>query len=304
MTEVSICVCTLRRPAGLARLLRSLGNLDPASPSHTVIVVDNDADATARPVIQKARAEGLPVQYAVEPVRGIARARNRSLALATGRYVAFIDDDEEAAPGWLLCLWQEVVRHGAQGGVGPVVPRFQVGAPRWLDEGGFFERSRFSTGVRLKAELTRTGNALVERGALLAVPGPFDERYNVTGGEDGDVFARMVDAGSRFIAVDSAIVYEHLTPRRATVRWLLMRRVRTSIDKFRLRSAGVPVRRRGWRSARCMAMALKEGLIGLLLFPVARVYGFGRMLLAAEHIGHFMFLNGLACRPYLKDSWR
>lgn len=304
MTEVSICVCTLRRPASLARLLRSLGNLDPASPSHSVIVVDNDADATAQPVVQQARAEGMRVQYAVEPVRGIARARNRSLELATGRYIAFIDDDEEAAPRWLLCLWQEVVRHGAQGGVGPVVPKFQVGAPRWLIEGRFFERLRFPTGAPLNALLTRGGNALVERRALAALPGPFDERYNFTGGEDGDVFARMVEAGCRFIAVDSAIVYEHLTPRRTTVRWLLMRRVRTSIDKFRLRAAGMPVRWRRLRSARSVAMALKEGLVGLLLFPVARVSGFGRILLAAEYVGHFMFLNGLACRPYLKDSWR
>ena len=61
------------------------------------------------------------MQYTVEPVRGIARARNRSLELATGEYIAFIDDDEEAAPDGSV-LWQEVVRCGAEGGVGPVLP--------------------------------------------------------------------------------------------------------------------------------------------------------------------------------------
>ena len=94
------------------------------------------------------------------------------------------------------------------------------------------------------------GNALVARRALMALPGPFDERYNFTGGEDGDVFARLIDAGCRFIAVDSAIVYEHLTPRRTTMRWLLKRRVRTGIDKSRLarsRTAGAvaPLAERG-----------------------------------------------------------
>ena len=302
--EVSVCCCTFRRPAGLARLLRSLSDLAPGSPRYEVIVVDNDAEASGRPVVRAARLEGMDVEYAVEPRRGLARARNRSLELASGKYVAFIDDDEEAAPRWLLELWGEVIRSGADGGVGPVVPRFAAGAPRWLVEAGFFERMRPATGTRLRPELTRMGNALVARHRLMALPGPFDERYNFTGGEDGDVFARLIDSGCRFIAVDSAVVYEHLTPGRTTMRWLLKRRVRTGIDQSRLAAAGAPGRWRGLRSAGSLARALTHGLIGVLLLPVARASGFRRLLLAARHLGDLMFLNGLTCRPYLKDSWR
>jgi succinoglycan biosynthesis protein ExoM len=302
--EVSICCCTFRRPAGLARLIQSLRSLDPESPSHEVIVVDNDAEASAQPVVEAARMEGMHVKYAVEPARGIARARNRSLELATGEYVAFIDDDEEAAPRWLLELWREVVRSGAEGGVGPVLPAFSADAPRWLVEGGFFERGRLPTGTPLKAEWTRMGNALVERGPLIALSGPFDERYNFTGGEDGDVFARLIGAGCRFVAVDSAIVLEHLTPNRTTMRALLKRRVRTGIDQSRLAAAGAPPRWGPLGSAVASARALKEGLIGLLLLPVARASGLRRLLLSARHIGHVMFLNGLSCHPYLNDSWR
>jgi len=302
--EVSICCSTFRRPAGLARLLRSLRSLDPASPSHEVIVVDNDADASAQPVVEAARLEGMEVKYTIEPARGIARARNRSLELAAGEYIAFIDDDEEAAPRWLLELWREVVRSGAEGGIGPVLPVFSPGAPRWLVEGGFFERERLPTGTPLTAKMTRMGNALVARRPLIALPGPFDERYNFTGGEDGDVFTRLIGAGCRFVAVDSAIVLEHLTPRRTTMRWLLKRRVRTGIDTHRLAAADAPPQWDRLRSTVPFASAIKEGLIGLLLLPVARTSGLRRLLLSARHIGHVMFLNGLSCRPYLEDSWR
>jgi glycosyltransferase involved in cell wall biosynthesis len=281
-----------------------LRDLSPASPRHELIVVDNDPAASGLPAVEAARLDGLQLEYAVEPARGLARVRNRSLQLATGEYVAFIDDDEEADPRWLLELWREVARSGADGGIGPVVPRFGDGAANWLADAGFFERARFPTGTRLPGELTRIGNSLIARRALTAQPGPFDERFDFTGGEDGDVFARLIDAGCHFIAVDSALVYEHLTPRRTTMRWLLKRRVRTGIDQSRLTAVGPPARWRRLRSAGSLARALKYGLAGLLLFPVARVAGFRRLLLAARHIGHAMFLNGLTCRPYLEDSWR
>jgi succinoglycan biosynthesis protein ExoM len=304
VSEVSICICTYRRPAGLLRLLRSLRNLHPSGPRHEVIVVDNDAAATGEPAVRRARAEGLAVRYLVEPVRGIARARNRSLEPATGEYVAFIDDDEEADPRWLAHLWAEVARDGGTGGVGPVLPRFGEGTPWWLIEGRFFERRRLPTGTILRAKETRTGNALVRRRPLMALPGPFDERYDFTGGEDGNLFARMIDAGARFIAVDSAIVYEHLTPARTTVRWLLRRRFREGMDVARLDGAGEPARGRRRRSLRPLAAGLGWGLWGLLLFPTSPTRGVDRLSHAARRLGWAAFLNGLSVRPYLNDSWR
>jgi hypothetical protein len=46
--------------------------LDPASPSYEIIVVDNDAERSGEPAIREARAEGITLQYLVEPQRGIA----------------------------------------------------------------------------------------------------------------------------------------------------------------------------------------------------------------------------------------
>ena len=186
-----------------------------------------------------------------------------------------------------------------------MIPKFAVGAPPGSSTAGSSSARRFPTGTP-PARRSRPGhgNALVARRPLMALPGPFDERYNFTGGEDGDVFARLIDAGCRFIAVDSAIVYEHLTPRRTTMRWLLRRRVRTGIDQSRLTA---PARRRDGGACGVRARSQgrsSEGLVGLLLFPVARASGFAPPATRSRHIGTSMFLNGLTCRPYLEDSWR
>ena len=304
MIDISVCICTFQRPDRLLQLLRSLRRQIPATPRYEVIVVDNDADRTGEPAVQQARAEGLDVHYAVEPQRGIARARNRSVAPARGEYVAFIDDDEEADPQWLAQLWGEARRHGADGAIGPVIPMFPEGTPAWLVEGKFFERPRFPTGTVLEAKLTRTGNALVRRRWLTALEGPFDEQCDLTGGEDTDLFVRLLAAGARFIAVDSAIVYEHLLPARATIRWLFQRRFLAGLGGARVDYLRAPAHERRWQGVRHFGLACKWSALGMLALPASRTTGFDRLLRAARMLGRCAFFGGFSYRPYLKDSWR
>ena len=94
--HVAICALTFHRPDGVRDLLRGIGGLEPPPDTTVVVVVvDNDEARSAERVVQ-AEAASLPwpVQYVVEPRRGIAQARNRavSVALEAGaEAVAFID---------------------------------------------------------------------------------------------------------------------------------------------------------------------------------------------------------------------
>lgn len=304
MIDVSICVCTFRRPASLLRLLRSLGRLDATSPRHEIIVVDNDVEMSAAAAVEQARREGLRIAYLVEPVRGIARARNRAVAPARGEFVAFVDDDEEADPLWLAHLHGEVLRHGADGGIGPVLPRFAAPPPPWLIAGDFFERPRPPTGTQLIARGMRTGNALLRRGRLMALRGPFDERFALTGGEDTELFGRLVDSGCRVIAVDTAIVHEHLPPNRTTVRYVLRRRFLAGMGSARLHSARSPSPRPWRERMRWLSSGLAWGVSGLVVFPAARTRGLTRLALAARDLGRFAFHSGFSYQPYGRDSWR
>ncbi|HSP96151.1 MAG TPA: glycosyltransferase family 2 protein [Candidatus Dormibacteraeota bacterium] len=304
MIDVSICIATFRRPQGLLRLLRSLGRLDPASPRHEIIVADNDAARSGETAVRQARAEGLAAHYLVEPARGIAQARNRSVEPARGTFVAFIDDDEEADPQWLVQLCAELERHGADGAIGPVLPCFHDEAPRWLIEGSFFDRPRFPTGTVLDRRGFRTGNAIIRRRHLTALRGPFDERFALSGGEDTDLFTRLIANGSRIIAVDSAIVWEHLPPNRTTVRWVLRRRFLIGMGSARFYAAETPSPQRRGERARWLMLGLAWGVTGLLVFPASRAGGLTRMSLAARHFGIFAFHSGFTYRPYARDSWR
>lgn len=303
MSDVSVCICTYKRPHGLHRLLGSLAQLDPTSPPREIIVVDNDAAGSAEPVIQRARAAGLDVRYEVEPRRGIAHARNRSVAPAQGEFVAFIDDDEEADPLWLAALHGEVIRRGADGGIGPVIPVFPPHAPRWLADGGFYDRPRPATGTVLRYHSCRTGNALVRRRLMAALPGPFDERFGLTGGEDTYFFGGLVTAGAIMIAVDHAIVREHLSANRARARWILWRRF--ILGASSVRSYGTVVRgepREPWPQA--LRKAVRLGISGLVRLPASRVEGMRHLVESARHAGRVASHSGITFRPYSRDSWR
>lgn len=305
MIAVSICICTFRRPAGLLRLLRSLARLAPGTPTHEIIVVDNDAAGTGAPAVAQARDEGLHVDYCVEPVRGIARARNRSVAPARGEFIAFIDDDEEADPHWLAELYGEVQRAGADGGIGPVLPCVPADTPRWLATSGFFDRPRPATGTVLEAYgAMRTGNALIRRAALLAIPGPFDERFALSGAEDSDMFARLLRTGVRVIAVDSAIVHEHLTPQRVRMRYLLRRRFYAGANSARIYCETAAEVSRSRESLRWLVSGVRLGVTGLLLLPAGRTRAASRLVIAARDLGRWAHYSGFSFQPYADDSFR
>ena len=122
---ISVCVCTYRRP----QLLRSL--LDALAAQETgggfdvdVVVVDNDPEASAAPVVEDVAARAsLPIRYHHEPVRNISLTRNRAVEFASGNLIAFIDDDECPAPDWLHCLHDMLVATGADGVLAPVCTR-------------------------------------------------------------------------------------------------------------------------------------------------------------------------------------
>lgn len=302
MIDVSICISTFRRPHGLLRLLRSLARLDAASPRFEIIVADNDVARSGEPSVRQARAEGLAIEYVVRPERGIAQARNCSVAPARGTFIAFIDDDEEADPRWLAELYGEVMAHGADGGVGPVLPRFEEHVPGWLVTGGFFDRSRSPTGTALDRGGVRTGNAIIRREMLMALRGPFDERFGLTGGEDTDMFMRLLGSGCRIISVDSALVWEHLPRNRTRVRYLLRRRFLIGMNsaRFDFHTAKKPPPPR----ARSLWEGVSWGVSGMLLYPRSRPDGLKRLFYAAKQFGHFAFHSGFKYEPYDRRSFR
>lgn len=100
---LSIVIGTRNRASHLRRLVESL-LADAASPPFEIVIVDNGSTDETRAVVEELAAAGCPVRYALETRPGVAFARNRGVGEARAQLIAFADDDQRAAPGWVSVI--------------------------------------------------------------------------------------------------------------------------------------------------------------------------------------------------------
>ena len=294
--DVSICIASYRRPAGLSRLLDSLERLKlPIGVQIETIVVDNDCDASAASIVQS-RSDSLePIHYCVEPRRNIALARNRALSEASGEWILFIDDDEVADENWIAEYLELVEREPCDGAFGPVLSRLEEVVTPWLDVETFYTRRRHATGEPLGAGDLYTSNALVRR--RLFDERSFDPSYGLTGGEDSELFGHMLRAGARFLWCDEAWVVEFVPPERHCFGWLAQRAFRGGCVHTRIMRSNTS------------GYSLKRGLRAVVLIcgfaafaPFAALSGRRRLarvvLRMCTQAGHLWSLMGRSYEEY------
>lgn len=224
--QISVCVCTYHRNRLLEKLLRTLSQqVTEGLFSVSIVVVDNDEQGAAKEtVIDAERRLDMEIIYGIETERSISAVRNHALRLATGNYIAFIDDDEFAPSDWLLTMYRAVQMFDIDGALGPVIPFFEHHPPSWLIKSGLCERPVIRTGTLLHWNDTRTGNALVKRNVFDNNNICFDLKYK-TSGSDKEFFRVAMDLGCRFVAVKEAPVYEIVPLERQTKRYYLRRAI-------------------------------------------------------------------------------
>ena len=263
--DVSICVCTVHRAAMLQRCLDSLARLLlPAGLRVEIVVVDNDAQGSARLAAARvAQRCAWPLRYVVEPEPGVSFARNRCVMEAAAPWVAFIDDDEAAAPDWLAQLWRVASSGQVDGVFGPVLAEYATVPDPVLRASGAHQRPRYPTGTRMAWGDCRTGNVLFRR-ELHPRVGGFGERFAHSGGEDCDFFWCALELGARLVWCDEAIVREHVPAERMTSGWVLRRAYVGGRNFTTLRTVHL-----GWRTG------LRDrlwGLAGVLLYAAPVIW--------------------------------
>ena len=168
------------------------------------------------------------IRYVHEPEPGIPVARNRAVheSLALGAdWIAFIDDDEEARPGWLKNLLTAGERFGADVIQGKLVKIYPETLPRFVtatqyrdrQEGGILPTA-YTYNVAFRSWLVHP-----ERAALR-----FDEALRFTGGSDSEFFGRAYRIGAKIFATETSVVTEEQPPERLTFRWQLEREERVA----------------------------------------------------------------------------
>jgi succinoglycan biosynthesis protein ExoM len=300
--NISVCIATYRRSERLAALLEDLGR-QRRLPSE-VVVVDNDPAGSSRAVVERARAHcaPFPIHYDIQPEKNIALTRNRTVDLACGDWLAFVDDDERAPSEWLADLARTATRYQADGALGPVVPILPASAPAWLRRGHFYEWARMPTGSVIPVNKLRFGNVLLRAALLGAGAVRFNADYGLTGGEDGDLLGRLAQQGARFVWCDQAIVHEPVETTRLSLRWLLLRALRGGQDFARHRLAGTygPLSGAGrvWLFLRALGQSGVAGALVLVAWTRGRHRAAYWLLKAAANIGKLSILVGWHYREY------
>lgn len=216
MIKVSVLIPTFRRPESFARAARSVFAQKGVA-NVELIAVDNSPEGSALVMFSElSKVAPIPFRWTHAPHPGVSSARNAALALAQGELIAWLDDDEEAAPGWLAAL--VAVRHetGAQSVFGPV----QAQAGAGTVNAHFYEKLYTRTGPRQNCIVAKPygmGNSLQPR-RMFEDGAPFNSSANQRGGEDDTLFATWAEAGAQFAWAADALVVEHLGAERTHLR--------------------------------------------------------------------------------------
>jgi succinoglycan biosynthesis protein ExoM len=232
--RLSVVICTYERPVLLAATLRSLTAQEfvPASDAE-IVVVDNSDGGSARPVVERLSAGSrIAVRYVTAHPANISVARNAGCRESRGEAIAFLDDDQEAAPGWLAAVLEGLARFPHDVFFGPIAPRYEdpaavTPAARTL----FTREASFPAGhdlfaLRRPAEQTfvlSTANSVFRRATALPGSAPFDPDFGQCGGEDFHLLCRLERAGRRFGWLAEAGASDFVPAHRCATAYLVRR---------------------------------------------------------------------------------
>ncbi|WP_369053499.1 glycosyltransferase [Kineococcus terrestris] len=224
--RVTVAVCTRQRPRELERCLTSLTSLTYADLE--VLVVDNaPRDDSTREVVQRVARVDPRVRYVREPAPGLSRARNRALREAEGDVLAFTDDDCRVDPLWVDALVRGFQRREDVGCVTGLVSTASLEDPveSWFeDRVSWSEVHPPALHARSSAPADEplfpyaaggfgTGANFAVDTRLLRRLGGFDEALGAgtpsRGGEDLDLFVRVLNAGAAIAQEPSAVVWHY-----------------------------------------------------------------------------------------------
>ncbi len=182
MPAVSIIVPTYKRAAMLREAIASV--LAQTYHDWELIVIDDGSADETSTVLRQAEAHDARIHSFTGAHQGVSASRKRGIRAATGRYIAFLDDDDLWAPRKLECQVTALEAHPEWA--------FVYTQADYRFEDGESARSRPRLAVDFDTLLQRntiaTPSVMMRRAVLLQVGG-FRETMTVS--EDVDLWLRL-----------------------------------------------------------------------------------------------------------------
>ncbi len=233
VTDISIVICTYNRAAMLADTLASWLDVDRTGISTELVIVDNaSSDDTSSVVDEFKQYREERVTYVFENRQGLSHARNRGIAIAAGRLIAFVDDDIFFQREWLQRLMAGFAEHPEADGIGgKSIPTFEVARPSWLSNAmmRFYGSTESGDSSRRMAypEHPFGVNMAFRREVFLRVGGFRTDLGRIgtslLSSEEKELFYRMNQAGLGVFYAADAILLHRVPAARVEQSWVLDR---------------------------------------------------------------------------------
>ncbi len=134
--DITVAIPTYNGAERLPLVLEALRSQAlPQNLAWEVCVIDNNSRDHTAELVQRYQ-EGFPVglHYYLELEQGATFARHRAIQVATGQWVAFLDDDNIPAIDWLSQVWQFAQDHPQAGAFnGKILGQFGATLPEGFD---------------------------------------------------------------------------------------------------------------------------------------------------------------------------
>lgn len=234
MVQISAIVCTLNRAAYLAKAVESLINQTYPKEHYEIIVVDNGSTDNTREVVEQF-TQSATIRYIYEPIKGLCQARNTGWQAASGKYVAYLDDDAIACPHWLEKMMEafETTEPRPASVGGRAVPIWESARPAWLEDrmlGAYAivdwgDRARFlkpsSPEHHVGCNVAYSREVLQECGGFNVNLGRKEKNLL---SNDENLIRQYMDSHGLGIYYDPAILVRHLVPKERLTRRFMLRR--------------------------------------------------------------------------------
>jgi len=204
--KMSFVITTYNRGSSLERCLSSLAMQEfPRDEYEIVVIADGCSDDTAE-VLRRFNSP-CSIRCFEQPNQGQPGAQNDGVALATGEYVLFMDDDCICSPGLVAAHYEAHCDGDKRVVIGPVLlhPDVPAGSVRdSVNEVAVSAFQRLSAEGARRSDLMLCANSSISR--RLALECPFDVSYERM--HDVEAGARLWLRGVRPHFAATAIAYE------------------------------------------------------------------------------------------------
>jgi glycosyltransferase involved in cell wall biosynthesis len=235
--SVTVCLCTRDRPAYVRSCLDGLARQSVGAEAFEIIVVDSCSSPAVAGELETMVAASPSARLIRADRPGLSVARNTGARVASGEYVAYLDDDAIPSTDWIAQIRRAIAESDVRPAVlgGRILPLWEKALPAWWPNrlGGVLSIIELNGRGEYRTEELPPGlepygaNMIVETAALFAAGG-FNEAMGRAGGnllsdEDVQLAWRLQNFG-RSVRYDSRIVVWHqIQANRLTPEWLLSR---------------------------------------------------------------------------------